>query len=367
MSSSVPFTAAVLLVLLALPTRAEEVDPVERALAAPQATGLLVMGVVENTQASEAGFVPGDVIVAYGGTPVAAIDALREAMQAATAETIDVEVVRIDGSKKTFTLQPGPMGVQLSAVEKGKGAEPLPPATKIAFDFSSLGKAPHDDWYDFSVGDGHAGFEHGTVRLEDGKLVMRHEVAFDGGERWGVNHFDVTVVLTAEPVPKLVSFTFQNPVTGYVGEGALVTGEDGKAVLKFTHTGNAGGPTTVGHEVPSDLPAIPSYAVETLASCMPREKGACFHYRPVTEGSGEVGRPAALRVVGEEEVEIGGAKTKAFKIQVHGFGGDSSTAFWVNDAGRVVKAEYGGAVATAAPKEDCLKDLHHGLQPRTAD
>jgi len=197
--------------------------------------------------------------------------------------------------------------------------------------------------------------------------VMRREVAFDGGAEWGVNHFDVTVVLTAEAAPQMVSFSFYNPITGYSGEGVRAKAVEGHAILRYTHTAHVGGPTTVEHPLPGDLPAIPTYVVETLACFMPREKGACFHYRPITDGSGEIGRPSALVVHGEEEVEIGDATLKAVKVQIHAFGGAPSSAFWVSEAGRVVKADYTGAVSTAAAKEDCLRDLHHGLQPRTAD
>ena len=251
-------------------------------------------------------------------------------------------------------------------MSQSQSREPLPAATDVKFDFSSLAEAPHDDWYAFTLGGKKVGFEHGVNRLEDGKLVMRREVAFDGGEQWGVNHFDVTVVLTAEASPKLVSLRFENPIHGYVGEGAPAKDDAGQPVLRYTHNGS-GEQETADHAMPSDLPAIPSYVVESLACFMPREKGACYHYRPITDGSGEIGRPAALLVMGSEDVEIGGETIATQKVQVHTFGGGPSTAFWVDAAGRVVKADYMGAVTTRAKKEDCLKDLHHGIQPRTAE
>ena len=227
-------------------------DPVEQALASPQATGLLVTRVVDGTQAAEAGLLAGDVLTTYGGQTVGSIDALKAAMQAVAAETVDVLVVRRDGSEKTFSLKPGPMGVQLAPVEKGKGVEPLPPATKVAFDFSSLAQAPHDDWYAFTMNGERIGFEHGVSRLEDGKLVMRREVAFDGGEQWGVNHFDVTVVVTATAPPKLVSLRFENPIHGYVGRGVPAESADGGAVVRYTHNGE-GEDTTTEYAMPADI------------------------------------------------------------------------------------------------------------------
>ena len=372
--SPTPFVVTALLALvLVLPAStvsAEEdapADLVEKALVSPQATGLLVTDVVPETQAAQLGILPGDVIVVYDGHPTPSIAALRAAMQSVSTEKIEMLVIRLDGSEQTFALEPGTIGVQLTPVVKGKGLEPLPQATDVKFDFSSLTEAPHDDWYDFTLGGKHAGFEHGMAKLEDGKLVMRREVAFDGGEQWGVNHFDVTVVLTAEATPQVVSFSFYNPITGYSGEGTRLTDGDGKTVLRFKHTGDAGGPTTVDHALPTDLPALPSYVVETLACFMPREQGACFHYRSITDATGEIGRPEALAVMGEEVLTLGDAEVKTVKIQVHRARGGPSNAFWVNAAGRVVKADYGGPVTTVASKEDCLKDLHHGLQPRTSD
>lgn len=359
-----------LLLIVCLPAAAEEpaaADPVEKALASPQATGLLITGVGPETQADVLGMKPGDVIVVYDGHPTPSIGALRAAMQAVNTDALDVLVIRLDGSEKAFTLVQGRIGVELTPVVKGKGLEPLPPATDVKFDFSSLAAAPHDDWYDFTLGGEHAGFEHGTNRLANGQLVMRREVAFDGGEQWGVNHFDVTVVLTAEEAPQVVSFSFLNPVTGYSGQGEISQSAAGQPILRYTHTADEGGPSTDEHLVPTDLPAIPSYVVETLACFMPREKGACFHYRSITDATGEIGRPEALWVVGEETITIGDTEVKTVKVQVRTARGGPSTAFWVNEKGRVVKADYKGAVTLAAKKEDCLKDLHHGLQPRTAD
>ena len=34
---------------------------------------------------------------------------------------------------------------------------------------------------------------------ESGRLISRREVAFDGGEQWGMNHMDVEVVVTVDP------------------------------------------------------------------------------------------------------------------------------------------------------------------------
>jgi len=256
--------------------------------------------------------------------------------------------------------------VQLSAVVKGKGAPPLPPATEIAFDFSALGAEPQDDWYDFTMGGKHVGFEHALAWRKDGRVHVRREVAFDGGEQWGVNHFDVTVVMTSEPRPRVVSLEYRNPITGYLGAG-LRTTADGRDVFRYRHNGNDAGPETTDHAIPDDLPVVPTYFLETLACCMPREKGACLRYRPLIDASGEVGRPQALLAVGEVELEIEGETVKAFEYRVRTFGGEDANGYRVGADGRLVKGDYVGAVTVRAPKERALKDLHHGIRPRTTE
>ena len=109
-------------------------DAVNRALADPPATGLLVTRVTEGTQAASAGLLPGDVIVAYAGAPVPDIPSMNVAMQgAAGKEEVSVRVVRTSGVP-TFTLEPGRIGVNLIAIVKGEGRETLPAATGVSPD-----------------------------------------------------------------------------------------------------------------------------------------------------------------------------------------------------------------------------------------
>lgn len=365
-------TVALLALIPIVPAAAGDepaADPVERAMENPPATGLLITKVVPGSQAADLALEPGQVIVAYGGAVTPDVARLREAMAgAAEKPSVTMEVVGIDGTKHTLTAAPGPIGVQLTPVTKGKPVPPLPPATEVVFDFSSLAGRPHDDWYAFGMaGEGHCGFEHAIVKLEEGKLVMRREVAFDGGERWGVNHFVVSAVVTAEATPRLVSLSFENPVNGYVGEGKVEILEDGTLDWRFSWrtTGDESGEAR--RDLPQDLPAVPSYFVETLARFMPRQEGACLHFHPVMDSTGELGRPAALFVVGEEEVEVGGSTVKAWRIEQRHVGGSTSTTFWVNEHGHVVRGDYGGPVTTAASREDALKDLHPEIEPRTAN
>ncbi len=119
--------------------------------------------------------------------------------------------------------------------------------------------------------------------------------------------------------------------------------------------------------VPAGPPAVPSYLVETLACFMPREPGSCIHFRPITDGSGALGRVSALVCVGEGALELDGESVKVWKFEQRTVGAGQGLGYWIDEKGRVVRSDYGGAVATRSTKEEALKDLHHGLQPRTAD
>jgi hypothetical protein len=351
----------ILVAALALSAAAE--DAVERAMKDPPATGLLVTRIMPGSQAQDLGLAPGDVIVRYGNAPTPTIEALRAAVGNATGmPCVTMEVVRGEGTRTTYTLAPGLIGVHFVATVKGVPVEPLPPATDVKFDFSRLAEARQDDWYAFHIGGKHVGFEHGLVFLQGNLLYMRREVAFDAGEQWGVNHFDVSVAVTRDTTPRLVSWRFANPIAGYLGVGKI---EEGGSLRFTTHT-REGATGVETREVPQDLPAFPSYLIGTLACFMPREKGACFHYRPITDGDGTLGQPSALVVVGEDTIEVDGEDVAAWRLEIRAEGGAASNKFWVDANGHVIKGDYSGAVAVAASKEEALKGLHEAIEPRSA-
>ena len=65
-----------------------------RAVGLPEADGLLIRDVVEDSPAARAGVAQGDLIVAAAGQPVRAPDDLFDALRAATGGTIELTVVR---------------------------------------------------------------------------------------------------------------------------------------------------------------------------------------------------------------------------------------------------------------------------------
>jgi serine protease Do len=65
-----------------------------RAVGLPEAEGLLIRDVPEDSPAARAGLAPGDLIVAAAGQPVRTIDDLSGALRAASGGTIELNVIR---------------------------------------------------------------------------------------------------------------------------------------------------------------------------------------------------------------------------------------------------------------------------------
>jgi serine protease Do len=65
-----------------------------RAVGLPDADGLLIRDVAEDSPAARAGLAPGDLIVAAAGQPVRSVDDLSSALRAASAGTIELNVLR---------------------------------------------------------------------------------------------------------------------------------------------------------------------------------------------------------------------------------------------------------------------------------
>lgn len=333
-----------------------------RVFADPPATGIVITMVAPESQADRAGVVVGDIFVSYNGVATPDIPALDEA-KGTVGEKMEIEVVVVGvGGKRTVLLAPGQIGVNGAPVKKGVATGALPEDTGVTFDFTRFGGEGVDEWFAFSLdGKTKVGFEHAKIRLVGGKLILRREVAFDGGEEWGLNHFDVTVVTEVSPVVDVVMTRFENPLTGWIGKGRLTTDDEGKRIWVKQW------PETDEERTEIPGPVVPEYLVETLAALMPHEKGACFRYRPINEGMGTVGLPSALVVRGQEEIEFGLGKVKVWRVEGVVLGGAVAGTYWISDAGQTLKVSYGGAFGTRSTKEAVLADLHPDLKPRSAD
>jgi len=100
---------------------------------------------------------------------------------------------------------------------------------------------------------------------------------------------------------------------------------------------------------------VPAYMLETLASFMPREKGACFRFSPLYEGSGRVSLPSALVCIGTEKVEVDGNPTPTFRFEWQTLGGTTSAIYWLDGGGKVLRASY-GEIHVERTTEDEVKE-----------
>ncbi len=353
---------------------AEDEDPlalVERLLERPPATGLLVRFVAESSAAAAAAVRVGDTLVSYDGLPATTIQTVAEAKAKASAagkESVTVVLAGPTGTRREVTVATGSLGVGLIPVEAGKPASALPPATEKDLPAAAFPPPPRDDWYAFLHGQDQWGFEHGLVKLDGDALVVRREVAFDGGAEWGLNHFDVTIRVSREHPLDVRSLVFDTPRTAWTARGEMRRGPEGGRTWHVAAHGPDGADAEE-HDtrVPDALPLIPTYYVEVLASAMPRRKGACLHFRPLVDMNGTLMLREALYVVGPEEVLVGGKPVAAWRVEDRRLGGELGSTFWVAEDGQVVRADYGGPVASLTTKAKAIEHLHPDLRPRSAD
>jgi len=79
-----------------------------------------IISVGGDSQAERVGIRPGDVIVSYAGKPVNGTDEFTAAVQSARAagETAIEMMVETDGAKRTVTVGPGVLGINLAEFEE---------------------------------------------------------------------------------------------------------------------------------------------------------------------------------------------------------------------------------------------------------
>lgn len=369
----------ILVVTLVAVAAEEAVTPlqlVEAVMAEPPATGLIVTGVGKGSQAAAAGILPGDVLTAYAGQRTKTLEDLQLAKRVATqtrGAAVEVAVTRPDGSTATLPIGTGQLGVEVLPVEEGVAATRLPPATDLTLEVDALRQRPLDAWFGFRFPPApKLGFEHAVLQVIDDRIELRHEVAFDGGRRWGLNHFVVTVVMDASDPLRVREVTYVAPLAGFESKGTLAVAEDGTRIWRTRWQGRdvESGQAQSGVRqsvVPTDLPIVPSYFVHALASLLPKEAGNAIHFRPLSEGDGRPMLKSALVVVGQEALGDGESEVTVWRVEQRRAGGQVVGTYWVDDAGRILRSDYGGPVAFRTSQAEALASLHPDLEAQTAD
>lgn len=341
----------------------DDARALEQVLADPPATGVLVLMVVPGSQAEKAGLRAGDIITAYGMAPTPTVRHLQAAKSRAQGLlAVPLQVVRREKATM-ITIEPGEIGIRTMDVTKGQKVVPRPPATAAKLDLSRLKKGPVEAWYWFSLDSGtsKAGFEHHILRIEGDKLIRDSEVAFDGGRQWGLNHFLVRCVATAEPRPKLIATDFSAPLGHYQVRGRLEE-KGGKRVWKTTVIKDEG-EKTIEFAAPLDLHS--DYMHTAVASMMPRKAGECLHVTTLNAGQGSIVGLGGLVCRGKEQTHLrGDKKVEAWRVEVVTMGRTGQVA-WVDDEGRVVKNSYGSTTYSyLCSKDEALAGLHSDLKPQ---
>jgi hypothetical protein len=352
--------------LLAPAAHAHDEDPIEAALQKPHATGLLVMGVVPESQAAIAGIHEGDVLVSYDGRPSTSLPALTAAKEtAADKESIACVVHTAGGEERTVTLTPGPLGLQLVPVTKDLPPASLPLDSGDRFTLSQA--AERDEWFVLSIDGKKAGLEHITTRVEGELLHFTHEVAFDGGEQWGLHHGIVRAVMRCGTLAEPVSLSYENGLNGWISRSRVERNASGRAVWHAVGGMPGEEPQVTENPLRGDQSSVPSYAVAQLVRLLPQEKDTVFRFRPVADWDGKPGLSAAIVLVGEETVTIGETEHTTFKYEQRQLGGNILGTYWFDARRTMIQASYGGPVATISTKEKAMEGLNETLKLRTAD
>jgi len=330
----------------------------------PPATGILVTHIGHGTAADDANVDLGDVIVSYGGHATPTFEALAAARRkVGKAQVVRLGVFRMGSVVKLLISSRG-IGVRGLAVTKGKRAPALPPATAVTFDFSVLDDAPRREWFAVSHAPGtpKVGWARSSLTKAGKALVLEREVAFDGGKAAGVKHHTVRVAFGAGAFPRVDEIRFSDPIQEWQAVGRRKLKKD-KAAWHFSGKGPSRRLQSDQAPVPSRT--LPGSLLGPLAALMPREKGACVHFRPIDEESGEFGFSAALVCVGREELSRDGdSRTAVWRFDWVERGGAIRGAYWVDAAGRVVRESHGGFLADLADRQTALAGVPERLLPR---
>ncbi len=316
-------------------------------LAAPPVNGLLLVEVYAGSVAEGARLRPGDILTAYGAKQPRSITELRAAISASPKGKLVTLAYRRGKATGTAKVKPGLLGVDAVPVTAGKSIRPRA-ATAFSPDLSRL--HPGTLWYAFEWKGKHVGFERRSLSLDQNSVRIDHVVRFKTPE------FEERLRMRMDllrqpglPFDAILLESGDQDVTRLQRIGPILTGS---ARLR-------GVERSITQEAPSDL--LPTWALDLVATTLPQRRGACLRYTSLSEGSARPERFCELYCAGPQVLKLDGKDVATHRFEAARLG-QVRGKYWLDESGRLVRADYGGPVAVLRDEAAALRGLPVALK-----
>jgi len=341
-----------LAVLIAMLSAAERPDPLDVASVTPSATGLLVTRVFEGGEAARVGLSRGDIVTSYAGTLVRSIEELAAAVAAVQGAEAKVGYVH-DGRPVEITVKAGKLGVGGRKAEAGVAIVLVPPSTGAKPDFAALAKGPQEHWYAFTIGGKKVGLEWQRVSRAGDQVSFASEVCFDGEPQWSLQQFveENTLAIGPHLAPLRLRHAF--PLGDWVATAQAVD-RDGRRLWSLVVIDEGKEKAAESSELPAG--ALPDYVAGQLPAFLPRQAGACLHYRMLMAHSAATHGLHAIVAGDEEEIAVGAVRLRARRYEQRSAGGAGRVTWVADDV--IVRQDYGNdTVAYLTTRDEALRGL----------
>jgi hypothetical protein len=302
----------------------------EQMLREPPHDGLLVFEVLPGLQASKAGVQVGDILTDYDGKRIRTVSQLqRVATLAAKENRKALPAVFMRGTKEIQAdFDAAPMGLRFTAVAKGDRRILWRSSTSYTPDFRPVSNAIQagHHWQIIQFAGKNIGWSHTYFQHLSDRSVMRVQ-SQSASEQLKEKR---DLVLTFDPTSRNLA------IKSY----RLLAND--KLALDMHVLGGAFSGTRFGIRDSAAMPVdcVCADLAGFVASCMPREKGACLRCSYLEAGSVVAAPYADLYCLGADQTDVGSAKVSAFRYDQTVFG-RSVAHYWVNINGEVVKTRFG--------------------------
>lgn len=314
----------------------------EKILANPPASGLLIIGFVRNAPASAKGLRRGDLLQKYAGVPLTSVDQLKKVIaQNEKAKERSVEFVRSDKATR-LNVEPGPLGVRTARVEKGKWKWRRAAAMTYDPDLSGLSG---ETWMAYLLSGKHAGFERRALAAAGNGLEANYRVAFSG-EGFD-DRFRVTVKLVKGVPLHFLSLRYTRETDRGV---SVVEAKREGGRLVGTRRGKS-------ESIAASSDTVPSYCVADLAATLPLRIGFIVGFTVFEEDEFGLQPGHELVCITKEQVPVGGKAVEAWVFEDRQYG-EPGNRYWIDGKRKLVKAAWeSNAASLASTKEAALQGL----------